>query len=154
MAAGTGARQLKEAEVRMELNPALIQFQTDDASLRPESSQFLMNLGQYLELNSQSFGSVEIGGHADQRGTYEYNLKLSGRRAKSVMKALSNGGLSRQKMDARAYSFSRPIDAANTERAWAKNRRVELIFRSVKKPQQFERTLIQFGTGSSKIRPE
>jgi peptidoglycan-associated lipoprotein len=69
--------------------------------------------------------SVRVEGHADERGSDEYNLALSNRRAAAAMRYLMSQGIAQERLEAAGYGEERPLDPAETETAWAKNRRDE-----------------------------
>jgi peptidoglycan-associated lipoprotein len=69
--------------------------------------------------------TLRIEGHADERGSDEYNLALSNRRASSAMRYLINQGVAQERLESVGYGEERPLDSAETEAAWAKNRRDE-----------------------------
>jgi OOP family OmpA-OmpF porin len=69
---------------------------------------------------------VEIGGHADSRGSDEHNMKLSQARAESVRDYLISQGVPAEQLTAMGYGETMPIGDNNTEEGRAKNRRVEL----------------------------
>jgi peptidoglycan-associated lipoprotein len=69
--------------------------------------------------------SLRIEGHADERGSDEYNLALSNRRASSAMRYLINQGVAQDRLESVGYGEERPLDSAETEAAWARNRRAE-----------------------------
>jgi peptidoglycan-associated lipoprotein len=68
---------------------------------------------------------VEIQGHADDRGTTEYNLALGQRRADAVFKYLVADGVAPGRLSAISFGEERPLDRSSTEIAWAQNRRAE-----------------------------
>lgn len=70
-------------------------------------------------------GAVTVAGHADERGTEEYNLHLGERRANSVAKYLTNLGVEKSAVKTVSYGKERPEDLGHDEAAWARNRRVE-----------------------------
>lgn len=70
-------------------------------------------------------GKVTLEGHADERGTEEYNLQLSNRRAASVRKYLSDLGVKGKQLDSVGFGETRPAVEGSSEDAWATNRRVE-----------------------------
>jgi peptidoglycan-associated lipoprotein len=70
-------------------------------------------------------GKVTLEGHADERGTEEYNLQLSNRRAASVRKYLTDLGVPPNRLDTVGYGENRPAVEGHDEAAWAANRRVE-----------------------------
>ena len=65
-------------------------------------------------------------GHADERGSAEYNLALGQKRAEAVGKALLLLGAQESQLEAVSFGDTRPVDAARTFEAWAKNRRAEI----------------------------
>ena len=68
---------------------------------------------------------VSIEGHCDDRGSDEYNLSLGERRAQSVRAYLVSLGIEPQRLTTISYGEEKPLDTANNEMAWAKNRRAE-----------------------------
>ncbi len=70
--------------------------------------------------------SVRLEGHADERGTREYNLALGERRAKAVADYLAIQGVSRARMEVVSYGEERPISLRSDDNGWSLNRRVEL----------------------------
>ena len=75
---------------------------------------------------SSRVSKVRLEGHADERGTEEYNLQLSNRRAASVRKYLADLGVGAGQLDTVGYGKNRPVSEGHDEAAWAANRRVEL----------------------------
>src|SRR5690606_38643312 len=102
-------------------------------------------LGRMLSENSSDWERVKIDGHADERGTFLYNLQLSMERAQSVRDILLQGSGSdltkAKRIETAAYSKTAPIDPANSPDAWAKNRRVEVNFYGVKNPEALQKKL-------------
>jgi len=72
-------------------------------------------------------GRIRIEGHADERGTVDYNLALGQRRADAVHSYLSGSGVPVRSMRTVSYGEERPVDRSHTEAAWAANRRVEIL---------------------------
>jgi peptidoglycan-associated lipoprotein len=70
---------------------------------------------------------VTLEGHADERGTREYNLSLGERRAKSVAEVLKANGISADRIKLVSFGEDRPAMEGHDESAWAKNRRVEFV---------------------------
>jgi len=99
-----------------------IHFEFDKASLTSEAERQLASDAECIKKNR---AKVTLEGHADERGTEEYNLQLSNRRAASVKKYLSDLGVSGGSMDTVGYGFNRPAVQGHNEAAWAANRRVE-----------------------------
>ena len=70
--------------------------------------------------------TVVIEGHCDERGTIEYNLALGEKRAAAVKEYLVRYGISENRLRTVSFGEERPIDSAQTEEAWARNRRAHL----------------------------
>jgi|GEM_PF-1226803 len=128
-------------EVRITLDPKKVFFSTDSAQIKPEVRKVLHEVADYLATHDNTWGSVELSGHADQRGSAAYNLKLSRVRAQSVYSVLVEQGVKEEKVGVESYGFSKPLDPSNNPQAWAENRRVELIFQNVKDPFELKRQL-------------
>ena len=71
-------------------------------------------------------GAVRIEGHADERGTTEYNLALGERRADAVKRYLANGGVGGSRLSTVSYGEEKPAATGSDESAWAQNRRAEI----------------------------
>jgi peptidoglycan-associated lipoprotein len=100
-----------------------VRFGFDESGLSPEAQQQLSSIADCLKRGSTR---LRLEGHADERGTEEYNLQLSNRRAASVQKYLADLGVPRNKLDSVGYGETRPTNPGHNEAAWAQNRRVEL----------------------------
>lgn len=98
-----------------------VHFEFNEATLTPEAQSRLQGMVDCIE---QAKGKVVLEGYADERGTEEYNLELSNRRASSVADYLENLGVPKDKLGAVGYGENRPVDSGHDEAAWAKNRRV------------------------------
>jgi|TARA_B100000927_G_scaffold9505_1_gene7696 peptidoglycan-associated lipoprotein len=103
-----------------------ILFDYDDDTLREDSLSELFEISRLMKSNSKYTLLVE--GHADERGTREYNLALSERRAKAVEDFLTATGVSSFNIEVVGYGEEMPVDAKSNEDAWSKNRRAELFF--------------------------
>ena len=95
-------------------------FDTDSSVIRADAQGILSRQAQWLNQYKQ-YGIV-IEGHADERGTREYNLALGERRASVVRDYLVNLGVSQSRIDTVSYGKERPIAAESNEAAWAMNR--------------------------------
>jgi len=100
-----------------------IRFGFNEATLTDESRQHLSQLADCLK---QEQGKVRLEGHADERGTEEYNLILSQKRAASAKKYLTDLGVPDAKLDTVGFGENKPANPGHDEAAWAENRRVEL----------------------------
>lgn len=72
---------------------------------------------------------VRLEGHADERGTREYNLALGERRANAVQAYLVAQGASRAQIEVISYGEEKPANMGHNEASWAQNRRVEIVYR-------------------------
>jgi outer membrane protein OmpA-like peptidoglycan-associated protein len=113
------------------LDGSMVNFETDKDLLLPHSREFILKLGRALVENSDAWTQLEIQGHTDNRGEDEYNRNLSERRAFAVRTALIESGVNSEKLSSKGYGESQPLDPDNSELAWARNRRVELVFGGV-----------------------
>jgi len=80
-------------------------------------------------LASDRYLRVRLEGHADERGTREYNLALGERRANAVRAYLVAQGASRSQIEVISYGEEKPANSGHNESAWAQNRRVEIVYR-------------------------
>ena len=103
-----------------------IYFEFDSAKLSSESIQILETHGNFIAGNGEV--SVRLEGHADERGSREYNIALGDRRAQSVRRVLLFQGASVDQVETVSYGEEQPLMSGHTEEAWSKNRRVELIY--------------------------
>ena len=101
-----------------------IKFDTDKSDIKPEYYHLLDSIVEIINKNPQL--KIEIQGHTDSVASAEYNLKLSQRRASSVLLYLENHGVQKDILQAKGYGLSRPVDTNANESGRAKNRRVEL----------------------------
>jgi len=103
----------------------LVHFQEDSSSLTGEAQGILRNQARWLNQYSQY--AVTIEGHADERGTREYNLALGARRAMSVRSFLAGQGVSGARMRTISYGKERPIAVCDAASCWTQNRRAQTI---------------------------
>ncbi len=101
-------------------------FAFDSSALTDQAKAQLRQNADWLKANPNQ--PVMIQGHADERGTAEYNLALGQRRADSVFQYLQALGVSTDRLRTISYGEEYPADPAHTPEAWAKNRRVEFAF--------------------------
>jgi OOP family OmpA-OmpF porin len=101
-----------------------VQFEADDASLKPDSTPLIEQVVKILRENPE-ITKLEVQGHTDYRGT---NLVLlSQKRAKAVLDALVARGIEPSRLVSKGYGPTQPLDKSNNEAAWAKNRRVQFV---------------------------
>ena len=98
-------------------------FEYDSSDLKPEAMRALDVHAKDLKANG---ARVVLEGHADERGTREYNMALGERRAKAVQRYLVLQGVSPAQLEVVSYGEERPVAMGNDEQSWAQNRRVEL----------------------------
>ena len=103
---------------------ATIYFDYDKYNLTSRSIQTLRGVISAMNDNESLMLAVE--GHADERGTREYNLALGQRRAESVADYLESRGVNRSRLVIKSYGEEMPAISSSNENAWSKNRRVEI----------------------------
>lgn len=103
-------------------------FDFDQAVVRQEGFADLEAHARYLSQNPGA--SVRLEGHADERGTREYNMALGERRAKAVERLLVVNGASSSQIESISFGEEKPAVLGHAPEAWSKNRRVELIYQS------------------------
>ena len=96
-------------------------FRTDSALLQPEAQQMLQKQAAWLEAFPQF--NITIEGHADERGTREYNLALGERRAQAVMDYLIALGVDPKRLKTISYGKERSVCTEADEACWSQNRR-------------------------------
>jgi peptidoglycan-associated lipoprotein len=101
--------------------PDRVFFATNETILTTASRETLRAQAAWLRKNSSI--NVIVEGHADERGTREYNLALGERRANSVKDYLMTYGISSDRIAVISYGKERPVDAGSNPLAWSKNRR-------------------------------
>ena len=101
--------------------PDRVFFATNESILTTASRETLRAQAAWLRKNSNI--NVVVEGHADERGTREYNLALGERRANSAKDYLMTYGISSDRISVLSYGKERPVDAGSTTLAWSKNRR-------------------------------
>jgi outer membrane protein OmpA-like peptidoglycan-associated protein len=103
-----------------------IHFEFDSAVIKPQSHHIVRAVARTILFNPK-IRKVEVQGHTDERGSDNYNLDLSQRRAQAVVDFMVAEGVSPKKLIAQGYGESQPLLRKSTPAAWAKNRRVEFI---------------------------
>ena len=103
---------------------AVVYFEYDQSNLTAKSIQALKGVSGLMERSPKMTISIE--GHADERGTREYNLALGQRRAESVANYLIANGIKRNRLITKSYGEERPLSLGSNDTAWSKNRRVEI----------------------------
>ncbi|MEZ4235911.1 MAG: peptidoglycan-associated lipoprotein Pal [Myxococcota bacterium] len=104
-------------------NFSRVHFDTDSARLTEEAKNALVANAHILADHPEL--QVEVQGHADERGTVDYNLALGQRRANAVVSYMLNQGVAPSRLPVITYGEERPVARGNYETAWAQNRRAE-----------------------------
>ena len=101
--------------------PDRVFFATNETILTTASRETLRKQAAWLRKNSSI--NVVLEGHADERGTREYNLALGERRANSAKDYLMTYGISADRISVLSYGKERPVDSGSNPLSWSKNRR-------------------------------
>jgi peptidoglycan-associated lipoprotein len=103
-------------------------FANDQTSLTEEGKSILMKQASWLQQYPDV--GIQIEGHADERGTREYNISLSARRATNVRNFLIAQGVSAKRVSSIAYGKERPAQLCDAEECWSQNRRAVTVITS------------------------
>jgi peptidoglycan-associated lipoprotein len=101
-------------------------FETDSSELTPQSRATLDKQAQWLNTYSQ-YGQFTVEGHADERGTREYNIALGARRAQVMRDYLVSRGIAVSRMRTISYGKERPVAVCNDISCWSQNRRAVTV---------------------------
>jgi len=101
-------------------------FETDSSELTTQARATLDKQAQWLTNYSQ-YSQFTIEGHADERGTREYNIALGARRAQAVRDYLVSHGIQAQRMRTISYGKERPVAVCNDISCWSQNRRAVTV---------------------------
>ena len=111
------------AMAKLRENFSRIYFDFDKAELNDDSLAILAENAKIMQKHPDV--SVRIEGHADERGTVDYNLALASERATKVHDVLLGMGVSKANLSTVSYGEEKPLVATSGETAWSKNRRAE-----------------------------
>ena len=100
-------------------------FESDSSELTSQSIATLEKQAQWLQIYNQYTFTIE--GHADERGTREYNIALGARRAQTVRDYLASRGIHPQRMRTISYGKERPVAVCNDISCWSQNRRAVTV---------------------------
>jgi peptidoglycan-associated lipoprotein len=109
-----------------DLENRVIYFEFDRSDVPGDYVGLLQAHGEYLAANPGS--RVRLEGHADERGSREYNIGLGERRAQAVRQVLLLQGAAADQLSTVSYGEERPAVLGSDDEAWALNRRVELVY--------------------------
>jgi peptidoglycan-associated lipoprotein len=124
-ASGT-ALTSEEQRMAALLTQVTIYFDYDSSEIRSDFNDMLRAHAQQLAKNPNM--RVRLEGHADERGSREYNIALGERRAQAVRQVLQLQGASSTQLTTVSYGEEKPAALGHDEASWAKNRRVELTY--------------------------
>ncbi len=123
---GTGASYAAGSQAALEAEAGdTVYFAFDSSTLRPESQAVVSQQATWLQQNPSV--TVTVAGHADERGTREYNLALGDRRANAVRSYLIGLGIEPSRVRTISYGEERPVATGSNEQAWAQNRRAQTL---------------------------
>jgi len=117
--------QQKTASAKSIFENEDVYFEFDSIRLAPQAQEILTKKAEWLRANPTA--KITIEGHCDSRGTNEYNLALGEGRAQSAKAFLVDLGIDPSRLNTISYGEERPIDRAQTEEGWAKNRRAHFV---------------------------
>jgi peptidoglycan-associated lipoprotein len=103
----------------------IVYFSSDSTDLTPEASTTLTAQARWLQQYSQY--TITIEGHADERGTREYNIALGSKRAQTVRDFLVRNGVNAQRVRTVSFGKERPVAVCNDISCWAQNRRAQTV---------------------------
>ncbi len=126
---GVGSSALSAEQQAMEAAKAagvIIYFDYDRAEIKSEFVPVVAAHAKFLNGHPQQ--KIRLEGHSDERGSREYNIGLGERRAQAVRRALMLQGVTENQITTVSYGEERPAVQGSDEAAYAKNRRVELVY--------------------------
>ena len=115
-----------ELRTNIILSKRVIYFDYDTDAVRPEYAALIQAHANYLSQNRNR--RVRLEGHADERGSREYNMALGQRRSNAVRKAASALGVGNERIETISFGEDKPKAAGHDEASWAQNRRVEIVY--------------------------
>lgn len=123
---GPGATAVPGSEQDFTVNVGdRVFFSEDKSTLTPEAQETLRRQAQWL--NQYRKVTVQVEGHADERGTREYNIALSARRATAAREFLISQGVAANRISSIAYGKERPAALCDAEQCWSQNRRAVTV---------------------------
>ena len=122
----TGVYSPEDLDTDSCLRQRVVYFDFDRADIRSDAEAILACHGKYLR--DRPSAAMTLEGHADERGTREYNLGLGERRGNAVGQALQANGGSAGQINVVSYGEERGTCSESSEDCWGKNRRVEIVY--------------------------
>lgn len=124
---GTGGASMAAGdESQAALAKRVIYFDFDNSTVKSEYQPVLAAHAEYITGHPNI--RVVLEGHADERGSREYNIALGERRAKAVQQLLTVQGVAQKQLQVISFGEERPVALGHDESAWSLNRRVELLY--------------------------
>jgi peptidoglycan-associated lipoprotein len=108
------------------LSKRIIYFDLDKDSVKPEYAALIQAHATFLANSKKR--KIRLEGHADERGSREYNMALGQRRGDAVRRAASALGVNNDRMETVSFGEDKPKATGHDEAAWAQNRRVEIVY--------------------------
>ncbi len=108
------------------LSKRIVYFDYDKDSVKAEYQAIVQAHAKYLSENRGR--KIRLEGHADERGSREYNMALGQRRADAVRKATNLLGVANDRMETVSFGEDKPRVQGSNEEAWSQNRRVEIVY--------------------------
>jgi peptidoglycan-associated lipoprotein len=110
------------------LSNRVVYFEYDSSEIKGPDRPVIEAHGRYLADNAGA--TVTLEGHADERGSREYNIALGERRANAVRQLMTLLGANSAQIRVVSYGEERPAMSGHDESSWSRNRRVEIIYRA------------------------
>ncbi len=120
--AAARARAVREARSTLE---EMVFFDYDVSEIRDDAEARLRAKVDILRASPQV--QIRVEGHADERGSTEYNMALGNRRAEAIRQFLTGFGLAENRFEIVSFGEGRPLQQGSTESAWARNRRGQFV---------------------------
>lgn len=124
---GQSALPGSEGQFKTEMGDT-VYYLVDQSTLTPEGKETLRKQAAWLRQYSDVM--IQVEGHADERGTREYNISLSARRATATREFLIAQGVEKSRISTIAYGKERPAALCDAEECWSKNRRTVTVITS------------------------
>jgi peptidoglycan-associated lipoprotein len=129
-ASGSGIGVFEEGQLGAEqqlLDQLIVYFEYDQSDVPANYNEVLAAHGRFLSTNPAA--QIRLEGHADERGSREYNIGLGERRSQAVRRILMLQGAAAEQLSTVSYGEERPAALGSDEEAYSLNRRVEIVYR-------------------------
>jgi outer membrane protein OmpA-like peptidoglycan-associated protein len=112
--------------VKITLPLSRVSFDVGKASVTPEAQRYLDAMTRVFVEQSANWDRLDVVGHTDNRGPEKLNVELSHQRARAITRTMLRAGIAVKRLHSRGAGSSEPVDSANSEEGWKRNRRVEI----------------------------